>query len=442
MKAGIVICSRLASTRVPEKAVRTLNGESLIRHLVKRLLKTGLPICVAVPPKEAERFTAAVGRDLSEKIFFLEAWADDPLARMSDAAHWLNLDVVVRVCTDKVFVNWQEIPRFIDVLQKSDLDYVYSSSFVPGTGFEVMRADKLKEAAEEFDNVEHISYAMKAITTKVTDLPIASGNRELRLLIDYHADLDIVEKILRARGNDCDHNEALMYLGTRPELYTANRLPLLTVYTCAYNAKDWITEAMESVVKQDGFERFEYLLVDDGSTDSIDGSRDAVTSRLMRNFSFRYGNVRFRSLRPNVGLASACNVALSEARGEFIVRLDADDYLVGKYTLKDMIRALQGTGFDALYPDHYVGPNKVVQGHLSHHVGGAIFRARALNHMRFTDKLRGYEGYDLYQRAKTQLKIGYYPKPTFFYRQREGSLSKGCPVEREKIKAEIDARTT
>ncbi len=54
--------------------------------------------------------------------------------------------------------------------------------------------------------------------------------------------------------------------------------------------------------------------------------------------------------------------------------------------------------------------------------------------------MRGYEGLDLFLRAKDALNIGYYKQPVFFYTQRNGSMSKSNVKIRAKIRKDILAR--
>jgi hypothetical protein len=109
--------------------------------------------------------------------------------------------------------------------------------------------------------------------------------------------------------------------------------------------------------------------------------------------------------------------------------------------IKEMVEFMELHNSEILYPDNYFGDMSLIQkGKECHHVGGALFNKNALNFIKFTDGLRGYEGYDLFLRAKDRLKIGYFEKPTFFYYQREGSMSKTNPRIRAKIKSEIDKR--
>ena len=434
MKAGIVICSRLESSRVPNKAVRLLNGVPLIQHLVLRVAPTGIPIVVAVPPGEADRFRVALG-DLSSRVHLLEAFADDPLLRMHQAAEWLGLDVVIRITHDKIFVNPSDILRFLDIYSHSEIDYLYSSDFVAGTGFEVIKSEVLAKAAEKFRKVEHISYAIRALTKQVSDIPTSPVSNH-RLLIDYPEDVVVMNQVLGVLGNDCSIYEALKYLDQNAHVSRMNRTPLVTVYTCAYNANpDWLDKAMMSVVHQNGFDRFEYLLIDDGSTDD-------TTAEAMNSLSCSYQNVHLHCMEKNGGLASACNFALGLARGKYVVRLDADDWFLDNAVM-EMVAAMESGCHDILYPDYYVGTGawrRIGKGFECNHVGGTMFSTRALNYVKFTDGLRGYEGYDLFERAKEQLRIGYLDRPMFYYRQHDASLSKEDPEKRLAIKKEIEER--
>lgn len=93
--------------------------------------------------------------------------------------------------------------------------------------------------------------------------------------------------------------------------------PLVTVLIDTYNHGRLLDEAIESVLAQDfPAERFEIVIVDDGSTD---GTEERVK---------KYGS-RVRYLRkPNGGQASAFNAAFPELRGEIISLLDGDDWWV------------------------------------------------------------------------------------------------------------------
>lgn len=91
--------------------------------------------------------------------------------------------------------------------------------------------------------------------------------------------------------------------------------PILSVLTSCYNAAPYLHEAVTSILQQT-FADFEYILIDDGSTDG--------TTEILQKYSLVDGRIRVIS-KPNTGLASSLNVGLCEARGQWVARLDADD---------------------------------------------------------------------------------------------------------------------
>ncbi|MGB3808256.1 MAG: glycosyltransferase family 2 protein [Erythrobacter sp.] len=95
----------------------------------------------------------------------------------------------------------------------------------------------------------------------------------------------------------------------------------LSVLIAAFDAQDHIAEALQSVFAQ-GMDGIEAIVVDDGSRDA--------TARIVEELAAAAPKgVRVRLVRKdsNEGLAAARNTALSEARGDRIVFLDADDVL-------------------------------------------------------------------------------------------------------------------
>jgi len=92
-------------------------------------------------------------------------------------------------------------------------------------------------------------------------------------------------------------------------------LPLVTVVMPCFNSARTLVEAVESVLTQ-SYEKFELLLIDDGSD-------DGVTPQLCDSLS---KDSRIRVIhQDNTGLAGARNRGFREALGEYIALLDSDD---------------------------------------------------------------------------------------------------------------------
>ena len=87
----------------------------------------------------------------------------------------------------------------------------------------------------------------------------------------------------------------------------------VTVLMPARNAEKYIAEAIRSVLEQT-FTDFEFLILNDGSTDG--------TANIIQQF--RDSRIRLIE-QPGQGIAIALNKGLQEAKGRYIARFDADD---------------------------------------------------------------------------------------------------------------------
>src|SRR4051794_10343483 len=87
----------------------------------------------------------------------------------------------------------------------------------------------------------------------------------------------------------------------------------VSVLMPVYNARRYIADAVQSILSQT-LSRFEFIIVDDGSTDG--------TREILQGFAARDPRIRLIA-RPNTGYVVALNEALSLARGEFVARMDA-----------------------------------------------------------------------------------------------------------------------
>lgn len=91
--------------------------------------------------------------------------------------------------------------------------------------------------------------------------------------------------------------------------------PLISVVMPAYNARRYVAEAIESVLGQT-FTDFEFLIIDDGSTDE--------TGQILKDWGTRDTRIRVIS-QSNSGVGAALNAGLAQARGKYVARMDSDD---------------------------------------------------------------------------------------------------------------------
>jgi len=91
--------------------------------------------------------------------------------------------------------------------------------------------------------------------------------------------------------------------------------PLLSIIIPAYNASDFISDAIESVLDQE-FKDFELLIINDGSTDS--------TLEIINEFALKDNRIKAFSIK-NSGPSAARNFGINESKGKYLMFLDSDD---------------------------------------------------------------------------------------------------------------------
>lgn len=92
--------------------------------------------------------------------------------------------------------------------------------------------------------------------------------------------------------------------------------PAISVLMPAYNAGGYLKKSIESILNQK-FADFEFLIMDDGSTD---GSREIISS-----YAGSDGRIKQFSSDENLGIVYQLNRGIKLARGRYIARMDADD---------------------------------------------------------------------------------------------------------------------
>ena len=116
-----------------------------------------------------------------------------------------------------------------------------------------------------------------------------------------------------------------------------NILPLVSIVIPAYNTAQYITQTIESLFRQT-HKNIEVIVVDDGSTDD--------TLSVLQKYAAGDERVRVFT-QENAGVSAARNHGIREARGDYLIFLDSDDWLED-----DAIEILLDT--QRQYPDKLV----------------------------------------------------------------------------------------
>lgn len=91
---------------------------------------------------------------------------------------------------------------------------------------------------------------------------------------------------------------------------------MVSIIIPTYNREKYIERAVQSILGQT-YDRYEIIIVDDGSTDN--------TREIIRVLEDKDDRIRYIKLEENRGPAYARNIGMKEAKSEFIAFLDSDD---------------------------------------------------------------------------------------------------------------------
>lgn len=213
--------------------------------------------------------------------------------------------------------------------------------------------------------------------------------------------------------------------------------PKVSVVMSVYNGEDFLHQAIKSVLTQT-FTDFEFLIVNDGSTD---GTGEILAS---------YYDPRIIVIKneENVGLAASLNRAITMARGEYIARQDADDISYPE-RFTNQVALLDSNpeiGIVGVKTEQIDSQNKVLQVLnpptqnaelqatmlrfccLIH--GSTMFRrSAALNHGGYNIQMRTGQDYDFWLRISENWDMVSLPHSLYCYRRHDGMASQERQAE-------------
>ncbi len=204
--------------------------------------------------------------------------------------------------------------------------------------------------------------------------------------------------------------------------------PTISVYITNYNYAQFIRQSIESVLDQ-SFQDFELIIIDDGSTD---GSRDIIEEyRNQERITIIY--------QKNKGLNITNNVAMRVANGKYLMRLDADDYLV-PLALEKMVAPLEDDDeLGLIFPDYYYvdAEGNITGQEVRHNFEKEVslydqpaHGACTIIRLSFLKKIGGYnesftcqDGYDLWLKFILHYSVKNVNEPLFYYRRHGANLT-------------------
>lgn len=202
--------------------------------------------------------------------------------------------------------------------------------------------------------------------------------------------------------------------------------PLVSVIIPCYNQGHYLRESINSVLSQ-SYPAVEIVVVDDGSTDD--------TPQMARGFR----NVKY-IFQQNSGLSAARNTGIDNSRGDYLVFLDADDWLLPQ-AIRTNVECLQASPDAAFVSGAHqkIGPDGAVReagkrtDFIPYHqllrqnyigmIAAVMFRRSVFDAYRYDTSLKSCEDYDLYLKVTRDHSVIKHAQAVAAYRLHGNNMS-------------------
>lgn len=208
---------------------------------------------------------------------------------------------------------------------------------------------------------------------------------------------------------------------------------MVSIIVTAYNYDRYIERAVRSCLDQSlSKSNYEIIVINDCSTDN--------TRQILENYK---DEIRLYNLDKNIGLAAARNLGVKKAKGQFVVFLDADDYVQRDLLLIEKTFLSENNSLDAVSTDYYLVDQRGTHiEHINAEVKpiacGIMFRKDLLIEVGLYDEnFRAREEEDLRIRFLKKYKIYNIILPLYRYRMHHSNLTKNDD-EMEKYRQKLE----
>ena len=204
---------------------------------------------------------------------------------------------------------------------------------------------------------------------------------------------------------------------------------MTTLYITNHNYAAYLAQSIDSALAQT-YSNMEVLIIDDGSTDH--------SKEIIENYRGRKGVRIFYN--KNQGLIPTVNFAIEQAKGKYIMRLDADDILTPN-AVEVMTQYLEENAEVAVvFPAYYLCDQ---EGNITDtirrsqetlilkpedkepHGACTLIRKNILEELGgYSNNIDCQDGYDLWLKIRNKHKVAALPQVLFYYRQHNTNLTK------------------
>lgn len=218
--------------------------------------------------------------------------------------------------------------------------------------------------------------------------------------------------------------------------------PLVTVYIVTKNHEKFVNKCIKSILAQT-YNQLEIFIIDDNSSDR--------TEKKIKEIIKNKKKIKFLKNKKTLGLQRIANKILYDSKGQYIIRVDGDDWLDENALLNLITKTLSKKNVGAVYGGYYyvngkdeiLGEEKNVNKNISllpPHGACTLFNSRALKQIGgYSEDIKSQDGWEVWYKIREKYNIFSISNSIFYYRQHSQSLTRGKNIlkDRDKIVKKI-----
>jgi spore coat polysaccharide biosynthesis protein SpsF len=231
MKTGFLITARLKSTRLPLKALKDLNGKTVLERVIERAKQVKgideIVLCTSFNPQDRPLVAIAA----SNNILYFTGEEDDVLHRLFMAGKFYGLDHIINITADNPLFSIYHANLVADKIRTGDIaDYVTVSGLPLGAAVTGIRYKAIQLICQIKTDVQTEIWGYYFNRPEIFNITnVQSSGRlnrpDLRLTLDYEEDYLLLNRIYASMPSGVvpDLHHVIDYLDSNRETATINQ---------------------------------------------------------------------------------------------------------------------------------------------------------------------------------------------------------------------------
>lgn len=222
-----IVTARNASTRLPDKMIKTICGKKSVEITIERAKLTGFPVILATSTDHSDDIFEHISKTADIEIY--RGALLNKLKRWKGCFHSFSIDNALLIDGDDLLYDYDIGKRAIQQLESCDADMiVHPENIICGFFTYAMSQKAFEKLApytedEQLDTDVIVAFLKKSqLIMKPINLYDWEQNRNFRLTLDYMEDLMMFDSLISQTGYKASGQKIVHFLENHPEIVQMN----------------------------------------------------------------------------------------------------------------------------------------------------------------------------------------------------------------------------